>query len=161
MTTAEYNACVDAHADGLFRFILKNIRNEEKAMDIVQDTYEKMWIKRDTITASKAKSYMFTTAYHRLVDVVRKDKKVTDFDEVHENTHGHSRQYSDLSELLNAAIDLLPAMQKAVLMMRDYEGYNYAEIGEMTGLKESQVKVYIFRARKFLKNYLVSIDTVI
>ena len=36
-------------------------------------------------------------------------------------------------------------------MLRDYEGYNYNEIGEITGLNESQVKVYIFRARKLLK----------
>jgi len=46
-------------------------------------------------------------------------------------------------------------------MLRDYEGYDYAAIGEITGLSESQVKVYIFRARVFLKEYLVSIDNVL
>ncbi|MEZ5147673.1 MAG: sigma factor-like helix-turn-helix DNA-binding protein [Bacteroidales bacterium] len=39
--------------------------------------------------------------------------------------------------------------------------YSYQEIGEITGLNESQVKVYIYRARVFLKNYLVKIDNVI
>ncbi len=43
MTTAEYNTCVEEHADSLYRFILKNIRDNEEARDIVQDTFEKMW----------------------------------------------------------------------------------------------------------------------
>jgi RNA polymerase sigma-70 factor (ECF subfamily) len=45
-------------------------------------------------------------------------------------------------------------------MLRDYEGYSYKEIGDITGLTESQVKVYIFRARVTLKNYLVATDLV-
>ena len=73
----------------------------------------------------------------------------------------HSSQYSDLQEILHNAIDLLPADQKAVTMLRDYEGYSYKEIEEITGLKEAQVKVYIYRARKFLKSYLGSVEAVI
>jgi DNA-directed RNA polymerase specialized sigma24 family protein len=46
-------------------------------------------------------------------------------------------------------------------MLRDYEGYSYEEIASITGLTESQVKVYIFRGRLFLKKYLGSIEAVI
>ena len=52
-------------------------------------------------------------------------------------------------------------MQKSVVLLRDYEGYNYAEIAEITGLSESQVKVYIFRARKALKEYIKRLELVI
>ncbi|HNF70750.1 MAG TPA: sigma factor-like helix-turn-helix DNA-binding protein, partial [Chitinophagales bacterium] len=45
--------------------------------------------------------------------------------------------------------------------LRDYEGYSYEEIGEVLNLSESQVKVYIFRARQTMKEYLVSIHYVI
>jgi len=62
---------------------------------------------------------------------------------------------------LNEALNKLPEIQRSVIMLRDYEGYDYNEIGEITGLNESQVKVYIFRARKFLKNYIGSIEAVI
>ena len=41
-------------------------------------------------------------------------------------------------------------------MLKDYEGYSYEEIGKITDLNESQVKVYLHRARITLKNYLVS-----
>lgn len=58
-------------------------------------------------------------------------------------------------------MEKLSDIQRSVLLLRDYEGYSYEEIGQITGLNESQVKVYIFRARMFMKNYLVSLDRVI
>jgi RNA polymerase sigma-70 factor (ECF subfamily) len=66
-----------------------------------------------------------------------------------------------LSEILNQAVQKLSETQRSVILLRDYEGYSYQEIGEITGLSEAQVKVYIFRARVFLKNYIGSMDAVI
>jgi RNA polymerase sigma-70 factor (ECF subfamily) len=161
MTAEEFNQCVDLHADNLYRFILKNIKDKDKARDIVQDTYEKLWLKVSDVPATNAKSYMFTTAYRTMIDVIRRDKKQERMDESHTMALSHSRQYSDLKEVLNEAIGKLPADQRSVIMLRDYEGYSYKEIGDITGLSEPQVKVYIFRARVFLKNYIGSIEKVI
>lgn len=158
MTTAQYNQCVDAHADGVYRFILNNIRDEEKARDIVQDAFEKMWIKVEDISFDKAKSYLFTTAYHTMIDAIRRDSKITTADEAVLKERGYNHEYSDLKEILGKALQLLPDMQRSVVLLRDYEGYSYQEIGEITGLSESQVKVYIYRARVFLKNYLVRLE---
>ncbi|RLD49112.1 MAG: RNA polymerase sigma factor, partial [Bacteroidetes bacterium] len=69
--------------------------------------------------------------------------------------------YSDLKEVLDEALKKLNEVQRSVILLRDYEGYSYQEIGEITGLSESQVKVYIYRARVFLKNYIVSPEHVI
>jgi RNA polymerase sigma-70 factor (ECF subfamily) len=161
MTTKEYNISVDTYADGVYRFVLKNIKNEDKAKDIVQDTFEKLWIKSETVSYSKVKSYIFTTAYHTMIDYIRKDKKQSAISDNDEIKHHHNKHYTDLSDILEEAIDLLPAIQKSVVLLRDYEGYSYKEIANVTKLNESQVKVYIFRARRFLKNYIGAIETVI
>lgn len=161
MTVKEYNQAVDLHADSLYRFVLKNIKDSDKAQDIIQDTFEKTWIKREQVDAEKAKSYLFTTAYHTLVDLTRREQKQGDYNEKEANSLMHNHQYSDLQEILHEALDKLPADQKAVIMLRDYEGYAYNEIAEITGLSESQVKVYIFRGRNYLKSYIGSIDAVI
>ena len=161
MTVSEYNSSVDQYADNLFRFALKNIKDEEKARDIVQETFEKLWVKRSTVDYAKAKSYMFSTAYHTLIDMVRKDKRQGDLEEAKPETLSHERQYSDLQEVLHQGLAKLPEIQRSVVLLRDYEGYSYEEIGEITELNESQVKVYIFRARKFLKNYIGSMDLVV
>jgi RNA polymerase sigma-70 factor (ECF subfamily) len=161
MTVAEYNKSVDDYADAIFRFILKNIRNEEKARDIVQDTYEKLWMKVNDVSSGKVRSYLFTTAYHTMIDMYRKDKRMTDFGAVRHDQLVHDGHYTGLSQILEEAVMKLPPDQRSVIMLRDYEGYSYDEIAEITGLTESQVKVYIFRGRMFLKNYIGSIETVI
>lgn len=154
MTVKEYNQAVDSYSDGIFRFILKNLRDEERAKDIVQDTFEKLWIKISDVNGKKVKSYLFSTAYHTMIDVIRKDSRITDFEEAPAGVYSHSEQYSDLNEVLQKALTRLPEDQRSVIMLRDYEGYSYKEISEITGLSESQVKVYIYRGRLFLKKFI-------
>jgi RNA polymerase sigma-70 factor (ECF subfamily) len=97
-----------------------------------------------------------------MIDMFRRDKKQTNMDETDmEEMKYHTKQYSDLKKVLNDAVELLPPVQKMVVMLRDYEGYSYEEIGEIAGLTESQVKVYIFRARAFLKNHIGKIENVL
>ncbi|HRG37837.1 MAG TPA: RNA polymerase sigma factor [Bacteroidia bacterium] len=161
MTVEEFNKTVDLYADQLYRFILKNMKDEEKARDVVQDTYEKLWVKVSDVASTNAKSYMFTTAYHTMIDRIRRDKRQTELTATRELTLSHSRQYSDLKEVLDEALTKLSDTQRSLILLRDYEGYSYAEIGEITGLNESQVKVYIFRARALLKNYIGAMENVI
>ena len=161
MTTEEYNSSVNLFSDRVYRFIVKNLKDEEKAKDIVQDTYEKLWINIVKVDYKKVKSYIFTTAYHTMIDKIRRDKKQGDFNEVNPIHYSHTNQYSDLNEILHEAVNKLPENQKSVIMLRDYEGYSYKEIAEITNLNESQVKVYIYRARVFLKEYIGSIDVVV
>lgn len=161
MTIEEYNQSVDDFADGLYRFVLKNIRDEEKAKDIIQDTYEKLWRRVDDVSYEKVKSYLFTAAYHTMIDVIRKEKWSADLKQVRQENHSHSEQYSDLNEILHEALERLPEIQRSVILLRDYEGYSYKEIAEITGLNESQVKVYIYRGRMYLKQYIGKIETIV
>lgn len=161
MTTLEYNKCVDAFADRLYRFILNNIKDIDAAKDIVQDAFAKLWEKADNVDYQKAKSYLFTTGYHTMIDYIRKEKKSENLDEEYGNQATTDHEYSDLKEILHEALNQMSSVQRSVVLLRDYEGYSYKEIGEMTNLNESQVKVYIYRARLFLKNYVGKLENVI
>ena len=161
MTEKEYNTAVDLYADNIYRFVLKHLKNEDASRDVVQDTFEKVWIKRETIDGSKAKSYLFTTAYNRMIDVIRKEKFKEDESKIDYYKSEGPIKNMDLQTTLHNALDQLPEIQRTVILLRDYEGYDYAEIGRITDLKESQVKVYIFRGRKRLKQILVSVEAVL
>lgn len=161
MTVAEFNTCVDQYADNLYRFILKTVKDKDIAKDIVQDTYEKLWLKVSDVESTNAKSYMFTTAYRTMIDFIRREKKKEGWNDGFENIESGDHQYKGLKQILNAAVDKLPEIQRSVVLLRDYEGYDYAEIGKITNLTESQVKVYIFRARAALKNYIGKLEVVI
>ena len=161
MTVTEYNSCVNQYADGVFRFILKNIKDEDKAKDIVQDAFEKLWIKLTDIDAETVKSYLFTIAYNTMLDAIRRDKFVGDFESVKDKNFITYNNYNDVKAILNEALSRLNDIQRAVILLRDYEGYNYNEIGKITGLSESQVKVYIYRSRIILKEYIGNLYQVI
>ena len=160
MTEQDYNNCVEEHSNGVYRFIVKNIRSTQDAEDIVQSAYEKLWVNRERVTPLKAKSYLFTVAYHQMIDVIRKENKkptTNEYMEVDQVTHQTS---SELKQNLLSAVNLLNHTQKCLVLLKDYEGYSYQEIGEIMNLSESQVKVYLHRARLFLKTKLLELEKV-
>ncbi|MCL3780236.1 RNA polymerase sigma factor [Prolixibacteraceae bacterium JC049] len=159
MTITEYNNLVELYADRVYRFVLKCIRSEELAKDIVQESFARMWKNRPEIDGNKGKSYLFTTAHHMVIDTVRKEQRQTVVEQVPER--GHESNYSDLREILDEALEKLPSMQKSVIVLRDYEGYSYKEIASICDISEAQVKINIYRGRVALKKYIGSMETVI
>jgi RNA polymerase sigma factor (sigma-70 family) len=161
MTVTEYNRSVEEYADSLYRFIRGNLRNEEKANDIVQDSFERLWRNVAEVEFAAVKSWLFSTGYHIMIDIIRKEKRMTNLEPIHEQDLIHDLQYSDLNEILHRALDILPEQQKVSIVLRDYEGYSYKEIGEITGQNESQVKINIYRGRIALRNYIGKIESVL
>ena len=161
MTEREYNECVNLYADNVYRFILKNLRHNEDAKDVVQGAFEKLWVNRDKVEHDKSKSYLFTIAYNQMIDHIRKNKRISFKEEINENAGGVSSPRHDTKRILNEALAKLNDQQRSLVLLKDYEGYSYEEIGQITGLNESQVKVYLHRARLPLREYIVSPENVI
>lgn len=161
MTEKEYNECVNLYADGVFRFIVKNLRHEEDARDVVQTAFEKLWRNREEVDGSKSKSFLFTVAYNSMIDHLRKVKRVYLKEEFKEEARILSRPINNTKEILERALARLSETQRSLVLLKDYEGYNYEEIGQIMNLSESQVKVYLHRARLQLKDYLVKVENVI
>ncbi len=160
MTENQYNQCVNNHSDHLFRFIVKNLRHEEDARDIVQTAFEKLWRNRETVETDKAKSFLFTVGYNQMIDHIRKHKRVELKDDFSDDNRTQYQQDDSLKKALMQALNRLNETQKSLVMLKDYEGYSYEEIGKIMSLNESQVKVYLHRARLTLKNYLVNRENV-
>ena len=154
MTDKDYNDCVDNFADGVYRFIVKNIRHTEDAQDIVQSAFEKLWVNRAKVLPEKAKSYLFTVAYHQMIDHIRTSNKMPLSEETSIPHQPIVQERRELKQVLMRAVNELNPTQKSLVLLKDYEGYSYHEIGEIMNLSDSQVKVYLHRARLILKNKL-------
>lgn len=161
MTEKEYNRCVDLYADGLYRFVVKNLKHEEDAKDIVQNAFEILWNHRLELLFEKAKSYLFTVGYRNMIDHLRKGKRISLVENFAEDAEIKYQPTNDVKAVLMNALQRLNETQRSLVMLKDYEGYSYEEIGEITGLNESQVKVYLHRARLKMKEYLVKMENVI
>ncbi|MCS6916919.1 MAG: RNA polymerase sigma factor [Chitinophagales bacterium] len=158
MTSEQYNLCVDLYADRLYRFVRKNLQHQADAEDVVQSAYEILWRNHQQVAMESSRSYLFRVAYRLLLKAWRRQPQAELSDEMHLTYH---EQPTGLKQALDLALQTLPPVQKSVVLLRDYEGYSYAEIASIAGLSIAQVKVYLFRARKKLKDVLVSLKYVV
>ena len=149
----KYSLLVSRYEKFVFSFLLSKCSDVYEIEDVVQETFARLWKRHKDVDGTKAKSYIFTTAYHLVIDRTRKSQE-TLFDEKHDALQTIFRQYNGIKETLDEAVAKLPTDQRSVIMLRDYEGYSYEEIAKITGLTLSQVKVYIFRGRTFLRRQL-------
>ena len=96
-----------------------------------------------------------------MIDVIRKGKRNQTSDHYSESDFvTQPSSNNELKQILLKAINELNSTQKSLVLLKDYEGYSYQEIGEIMNLSESQVKVYLHRARLFLKTRLMNIEKV-
>ena len=162
MTLHDFNTCVDMHSDGVYRFALKHLRDRDEAKDVVQESFARLWQKVEEVDPSKAKSYLFTTAHHIIVDTARRGQRSLRMEEQHEDlSFTNEGSPPDLKRIIDAALATLPDIQRSVILLRDLEGYSYDEIAELTGLNLTQVKVYIYRGRTALKEYIGKLEVVL
>lgn len=155
MNRKEYNSIVGGLSDHLYNFAFKFMRNEDDAQDIVQDVFEKLWINRRKVDKLKAKSWMFTTAHNAMINFIHRSKRSVAM-ELHELPETIMQEVNifESNEVVQRAVAILPPVQRSIMLLRDLEGYSYQEIGEMLNITDSQVKVYLFRARKKIKKQL-------
>ena len=160
MDAKSYNACVHDWADALFRFARKCTGHEEDARDIVQSSFEVLWQKKESVNPEKGKAFLFQVAYNQSVDMYRKKARIQYQEEL--KSHESARPSNpDLKRVLDRALSQLDEQSRALVLLKDHEGYKYEEIAQITGLSDTQVKVYLHRARKTLKQYLVSVENLI
>jgi RNA polymerase sigma-70 factor (ECF subfamily) len=98
---------------------------------------------------------MFTTAHNSMINLSNKKGRVQLTDEIKHFEKGTAvLSKFESNQVVERAVSILPPVQKSVILLRDLEGYSYKEIADILDLNDSQVKVYLFRARKKIKKQL-------
>lgn len=147
---------VKEHAGNLFGYVFKYLRNEEDSHDIVQDVFEKLWVNRKKVEFPAAKTWMFRTGHNALINFTQK-KQRTVYDGAQIPEGSVFEKGFEEKQLVEKVMLSLPPLQKSIVLLRDLEGYSYEEIGGILDISESQVKVYLFRARKKMQKQLKSL----
>jgi RNA polymerase sigma-70 factor (ECF subfamily) len=162
LTRKEYNIAVKEYSGRLYGFALRYLKSTEDADDIVQDVFEKLWKNRKKIEVEKAKAWLFTCAHNALINLIKKNSRMsyTENNTSKDTAACHSREM-EMKEVIDKSLAMLPPVQKSIVLLRDLEGYNYKEIGDMLELSEAQVKVYLFRARNKIKKQLNDLTVLI
>lgn len=160
INSKEYNNAVREYGKNLLRFVIKSLKDEKAAEDIVQDCYLKLWENRNNVDPHKLKPWLFTTAHHQLINYLKRSSKFCNNESYIEPSLPAVSDF-DIKELIEKALSQLPQIQKSILLLRDLEGYNYEEIAEILQISNEKVKVYLFRGRKKIKEMLKSVDVIL
>lgn len=155
----DYNQAVCDYSNRVCRFVDGLLKDSEAAKDIVQECYMKLWEHRESIDFSKSKPWLFTTAYRLSLNYLRKNNRLVHHSLLPEQSF--ELDNPDLKKIVNDSLELLNEVQRTIVLLKDYEGYSYEEIGKILDLNESQVKVYLFRARKKVKQYIGDLQLVL
>lgn len=137
------------------RFAMRCCQSRPDCEDAVQEALAALWCHHDEVSTDKGKSYLLSAAYRSLMMALRHGKVVRMHEEqtIVETVTAPDERF-DLREAIECSLQALPEVQRAILQLRDVEGYSYAEIGETLGLSDSQVQVYLFRARVTMRKQL-------
>ena len=157
MTKDDFIICAKQFTPNLLRFSKRVAGSAVEAEDIVQECFEVLWKNRDKVEMKSAKSYLFSVAHKKIIDTFRADVKMENFESVLTDLIGKQDDKDD-QQLVQLAINQIPALYKELLTLRDLESYSYKEIEEITHLTEAQVKVYLFRARKAIKEKILQLE---
>lgn len=172
MTIKEYNRSVDKYSDHLYAFALKALQDDDMAKDVVQESFIRLWENKEKIKSNKIKPYLFTIAYHLIIDETRYAKRFEslyfnyqdDEEELNVNViELYQTNYSYLNDFdikanISNVINTLPELQQKIIMMRDEQGYSYKEIADQLDISETQVKVYLHRGRQQVKSVIGNME---
>ncbi len=157
MNIKEYNQAVNKLSDALYRFALQYTKEDSEAEDMVQETFITLWENLGKVNAEQVKNYVYTVIHNRITSHFRHEEIKRGYQaEAGTGAFAAETDTPEVKDLLQYALQQLPALQKEILMLRDWEGFSYKEIAGILQLSESQVMVYLFRARNKARKLLES-----
>lgn len=156
----EYQKWVREHQDqawSLARYLLKD---PSEAEDAVQEAFIRLWNHRDSIDPDRVRPWLMKVTRNHCLDRLRRRKPTTELSEVHEvENHGPlaGAVQGELGRWLQQAIEGLKEPYRSLVVLRDIQQHSYEEVASATDLSLAQVKVYLHRARKRLREELAEV----
>lgn len=159
-TEAQYTEFFSEHRDTLYRLALNICGDSAEAEDIVQDLFERVWRVRDKVfNSAYPRAYICRMAHNLAIDRERTRIRRQTFsinEEVTTTDIGTSAELSDITNITQRAIALLPEKQRIAIHLRDVEGYEIEEIAEVTESDCNSVRMNLSRARKSVREQIIN-----
>ena len=156
---ALYQQAIDQNRQRIYSFAFYSLRAKEDAEDVTQEVFIKLWQHWQKVDHAKLGGWLMRVAHNAVIDHVRKQRPAqanlnhyVDVDEQvgAENEEVQLDQQAFKEQLLQA-IKTLDDPFRSIIIMRDVQGMTYAEIQQTLQVSESQVKVYLHRGRRKLR----------
>lgn len=155
----QYQQVMNQHRQRVFSFAYYSLRVKADAEDVTQEVFVKLWQNWQKIDHLKVGGWLMRVAHNAVIDHVRRQKPRDDGVDSYAEVEQQASESVEGAELdqevcrvqIMKAIHALEDPFKSIVIMRDIQGASYMDIRESLDISESQVKVYLHRARRKLR----------
>ena len=156
---SDYRRAVEQYGQKVYAFACYSLRSKQDADDVTQEVLIKLWRHWRTVDPEKIMAWLMRVTRNAVVDHIRKrqladsrfDDRIEPEAQAATEGQGEARDRERLREMLLESIQALDEPFRSLLIMRDIQGMSYADIQGALELSESQVKVYLHRGRRKLR----------
>jgi RNA polymerase sigma-70 factor, ECF subfamily len=145
------------YSQRIYAYCLKVTGDSADARDIFQDTFMKFYNSaKEKVVLSNVPGYLITIARNLCLNFKRNKKPNESLEEYHFNNYSDSIHYEEkeLIKLIDEQLDKMGFEYKEAFVLRQYQGYSYQEIAEITGDTASAIKNRVWRAKEKIKSAL-------
>lgn len=160
MTKEEFVKEVVVFGDKMYRIAFRLLENSESAKDVLQESFLKLWEKRNEISKYRnVEAYVITVIKNKCLDKLRLIKQTVDISSLSAETRKteSNYDYQESTNEIKKIIQKLSKQQQSIIELRDIEGFSYEEIADLLDLSVNNVRVNLSYARKKIKEELEKI----
>jgi RNA polymerase sigma-70 factor (ECF subfamily) len=155
----KFNQILEEHQQRIYSLALYILRDKHEAEDITQDVFTRLWNSLDQVDIVKMSAWLSAVTRNACIDKLRKRKEFSQIEDEHQVTKNHEEpagnlQQQQLSSWLTNAISCLKEPYSSLIMLCDVQQTSQSVAAQSLNLTTSQVKVYLHRARRELRNLL-------
>lgn len=155
----QYHQAIDQHRQRIYSFARYSLRAAEDAEDVTQEVFIRLWQHWQKIDHARLGAWLMRVAHNAVIDHIRRQRStrehVDPFVDVEQQTEhqdtGIEMDQAFFQKQLQLAIKDLDEPFRSIIIMRDIQSLSYAEMQEALSMNESQVKVYLHRGRRKLR----------
>jgi len=157
MRTTAFEEKIISLSDRIYPMVARMLGNNENAEDAVQEIIIRLWGRRKQLeNHPNLSGYAFLTARNYCLDLLKKKNPhfdSTDFQLkiVAPEKSQQPVEWKELMTIVAKHLAELPEDQRQIMVMRDIDGFEFAEIAKVTKLKVEHVRVLLSRARKQIR----------
>jgi len=152
---AAFSELYARHGGRVYAYCLRFLGNRDEAMDVYQETFIRFFeCAEENREMTNVPGFLLKIARNLCLNMRRNKKRTVEFQDYQKLVQPTSHEKSELLQLINTALEMLPDDYREVFVLREYDGLSYAEIAEVVDSSLSNVKVRIFRAKQKIREIL-------
>lgn len=154
-----YNTIFKNHSKDVFNFLMFKYGHKQFAEDAVQESFITLWKKCSEVSLEKAKSYLYTVARNKIIDLFRGDntakKHVNEqVTAIEKETPSFILEEKEFHATLNNVLAKMPEKYRIPFLLNRIEKKKYKEIAEMLDTTVKSIEKRIYNALEFLQEEL-------